>query len=320
MITIDKFEDYINHNEKRNLHPKLSSTYKNFPDDIRKLNNTIFYGPPGIGKYTQMLSIIKKYSPSNLQYEKKICIRSPKQDYYIKISDIHFEIDISMLGCNSKILWNDIYTQIVDILLSTKERCGIIVCKNFQDINSELLEIFYSYLQTFSHSSVHISFMFITTQLSFIPDPILDCCNIINIARPTRTQYNKCITNKLDKSMPLENIINIKNIINNITELNNIHHNICDKITHMILNISTTDFIEIREGIYNIFIYNLDVGECIYYIIYSLIHKKCIKKEQTAELFYHTTQFLQYFNNNYRPIYHLESFIFYLIKTVHEFE
>ena len=71
MISSDKFEDYIKLNEKKNLHPKLSNLYKNFPDDIRKLNNTIFYGPPGIGKYTQMLSTIKKYSPSNLQYEKK---------------------------------------------------------------------------------------------------------------------------------------------------------------------------------------------------------------------------------------------------------
>jgi hypothetical protein len=320
MISSDKFEDYIKLNEKKNLHPKLSNLYKNFPDDIRKLNNTIFYGPPGIGKYTQMLSTIKKYSPSNLQYEKKICIRNPKQDYYIKISDIHFEIDIAMLGCNSKTLWNDIYTQIVDILLSTKKRSGIIVCKNFQDINSELLEIFYSYLQTFCNSPIHISFIFITTQLSFLPDCIIDCCNIINISRPTRTQYNKCINNKLDKSLPLDNIINIKNIINNITQLNNIHHNICDKIIKMILNINNTSFIEVRDGIYNIFIYNLDIGECLWYIIDSLIRKNNIKKENTTELFYYTTRFLQYFNNNYRPIYHLESFIFYLIKTVHGIE
>ena len=137
---------------------------------------------------------------------------------------------------------------------------------------------------------------------------------------PTRTQYNKCITNKLDKSMPLDNIINIKNIINDITQLNNIHHNICDKIIQMILNINKTSFVEVREGIYNIFIYNLDIGDCLWYIIYSLIHKNNIKKENTTELFYHTTRFLQYFNNNYRPIYHLESFIFYLIKTVHGIE
>jgi hypothetical protein len=29
-----------------------------------------------------------------------------------------------------------------------------------------------------------------------------------------------------------------------------------------------------------------------------------------------THKFLQYYNNNYRPIYHLENFVFMLIKTM----
>jgi len=31
-------------------------------------------------------------------------------------------------------------------------------------------------------------------------------------------------------------------------------------------------------------------------------------------------EFLQFFNNNYRPIYHLESFMFFLVKKIHEFK
>ena len=30
--------------------------------------------------------------------------------------------------------------------------------------------------------------------------------------------------------------------------------------------------------------------------------------------------FFQYYNNNYRPIYHLEKFIFYLINRIHGFQ
>ena len=32
-------------------------------------NNTIIYGPTGVGKYSQMLYFLKKYSPSSLKYE-----------------------------------------------------------------------------------------------------------------------------------------------------------------------------------------------------------------------------------------------------------
>ena len=71
------FEEYI---KKENLHPKLEKIYNNnFPKTINKLGNLIFYGPSGVGKYTQMLNSIKKYSPSELKYEKKLSIVFNKQ-------------------------------------------------------------------------------------------------------------------------------------------------------------------------------------------------------------------------------------------------
>ena len=89
------FEEYI---KKENLHPKLEKIYNNnFPKTINKLGNLIFFGPSGVGKYTQMLNSIKKYSPSELKYEKKLSLTFNKQQYFFKISDIHFEIDMSLL-------------------------------------------------------------------------------------------------------------------------------------------------------------------------------------------------------------------------------
>ena len=32
-----------------------------------------------------------------------------KKQYTFKISDIHFEIDMELLGCNAKVLWNEVY-------------------------------------------------------------------------------------------------------------------------------------------------------------------------------------------------------------------
>ena len=66
------FEEYINENQKVNLHPKLDKIYNTkFPKKLIDLKNLIFFGPSGVGKYTQMLKSIKKYSPTDLKYEKK---------------------------------------------------------------------------------------------------------------------------------------------------------------------------------------------------------------------------------------------------------
>ena len=58
------FEDYIHSSQITNLHSKLDKTFQKFPNKINLLKNIIFYGSCGVGKYTQMLKSIKKYSPT----------------------------------------------------------------------------------------------------------------------------------------------------------------------------------------------------------------------------------------------------------------
>ena len=128
------FDDYIQSSNKISLHPSLKKTVSLFPPNISDLRNLVFYGPSGVGKYTQVLNTIKRYSHSELKYEKKLTVIYNKINYYFKISDIHFEIDMALLGCNSKLLWNDIYINIIDVLSSRINKNGIIVCKNFHKI------------------------------------------------------------------------------------------------------------------------------------------------------------------------------------------
>ena len=86
------FEEYINESNRINLHSKMEKIYNtNFPKKLKELKNLIFFGSNGTGKYTQMLSSIKKYSPTELKYEKKISVTYNKQQYFFKISDIHYE-------------------------------------------------------------------------------------------------------------------------------------------------------------------------------------------------------------------------------------
>ena len=312
------FENYIVSHEENSLHPKLKEMYKHFPDKINNLKNLIFYGPKGVGKYTQMLAAIKKYSPSELKYEKKISITYNKDIYFYKISDIHYEIDMSLLGCHSKMLWNEVYNQIVDIILVKPEKSGIIVCKYFQHIHSELLDIFYSYMQTLNNPNIDLKFIILTEELSFMPDNIVNCCQLIKVARPSRNTYNRCLKIKLPKQISLSEITNIKNIHASITQLMRPNEIICNKIVEAMLNIAELNLYNIRENLYDIFIYNLDVYECVWDILDKLIRLQKIPAADMTVILNKTYTFLQYFNNNYRPIYHFESFIVFLIMKIHK--
>ena len=312
------FIDYISSNKRINLHDKLSTLYEDFPKDLDDLGNLIFYGPKGVGKYTQMLSMISRYSPSGLKYEKKMSITFNKQQYNFKISDIHIEIDMALLGCNSKILWNELYGQIIDVVSAKTKNTGIIVCKNFHDIHLELLEVFYSYMQK-KDDWIVLKFILLTEQLSFIPDNILNSSEIIYIPRPTKTNYNKCLKNKLNGNIKMHEITNIKNLHKNIQQLTTPNRIICNKIIKQILEVDNIKFLQFRDILYDIFIYNLDISDCIWDIISYLIINKKIKDQYIPDILIKLYIFLKYYNNNYRPIYHLENYMFYLTSKVHEF-
>ena len=314
-----KFEEYISCCNKHNMHENMSSVFNSMSNTLSNQNNLIFYGPSGIGKYTQVLNYIKKFSPTKLRFERKINFTSSnkKINYDFKVSDIHFEIDMSLLGCHAKLLFNDIYYHILDILSARTTGTGIIVCKNFHHIHSELLEIFYSYMQTLTHKNLKIVYILITENVSFIPRNILNRCQIIPLKRPTKGEYTKATSKTLMANKDVNTISNIKNIKGRIENLNNLNKVICNKIIDKINNFTTIKFLEMRDNLYEIFIYNLDIHSCIYYIINNLIMSGKLKEEHTEDIFTRLHKFLKLYNNNYRPIYHLESYIFYLCIKVH---
>lgn len=314
------FDDYLKSNLKNDLHPNINSD--DLPINFNNLPNIIIYGPKGIGKYTQMLKLIKKYSPSELKYEKKIYINSNKNNYTLKISDIHYEIDISLLGCNSKIIWHEIYNQIEDIISSKSIKKGIIVCKNFHLINFELLDVFYSYMQSLFNSFLQIKFIIITEQISFINDNIINLCKIIKIPRPTKTLYSKCLKIKINSNTDIMNIDNIKNLKNtkiaNQKNIYNYNYKLSNKIINFIINYNDINFSNLRENIYDIFIYNFNLNEVIYSIIKFLIENNYINNNNFHYISFHLFSFYTYYNNNYRPIYHVERLILNIIKEIYK--
>lgn len=85
-----------------------------------------------------------------------------------RISDIHYEVDMAILGCNSKTLWHEIFFKIVDIVSAKQEKVGIILCRNFHHIYNELLEVFYSFLNNpLQQFNVNIYFILLTEHVGF---------------------------------------------------------------------------------------------------------------------------------------------------------
>lgn len=452
------FEEYLKMNETYNLHPELGPLFKTIPTKISEFKNMIIYGPAGVGKYTQVLSIIQRYSPSKLKYDKKISVfndkkisvvsksavttssalnapsekkkddseenpvlecndkkktsmengnektttrkkndvpkpikkkvskmediktedvgkintpsiaessekkgkkatipsmqikkQDKKTDYIFRISDIHYEIDMSTLGCNSKILWHEIFFQIVDIISAKSDKKGILVCKNFHMIHNELLEIFYSYMRhPLHHYNIQLKYILITEHIGFIPENIMNVCEILSVKRPSKEQYLKIGTlhpptsyplNKLSFDIPKmashtypaniekmdeDTVMNMKELysfiyIKNINEMQvDVFHIIGDAIIQQMLTPATLKITELRNHLYDMLIYNLDVFECIWYILKHLVDHQLFKtKEDISLVIRQTFIFLKYYNNNYRSIYHLESIILYIFNKIH---
>ena len=335
------FEEYLARHAQGSLHPDLVQLYKqNFPPTLATLHNIIFYGPRGVGKYTQMLYAIKQYSPTELKYEKKISVNYNKHTYLYKISDIHFEVDMALLGCQAKLLWNEVYNHILDIVLARGEAAGIIVCKNFQEIHSELLDCFYSYFQSGSGAPPRLKLIIVTEELSFLPENLRNCCRVIAVPRPARGAYEQCIAlhettagaaagggaaasgagaaAAAVATCPKETscISNIKNLYAATTAGLRPHEIICRKILAGLITPTSVNFLSIRDNLYDLLIYNLNIFESIWFILAELTTHHGLSSNQLRAILQQTYTCFTLYNNNYRPIYHLERYFIFIMQTL----
>ena len=297
-----------------------------------------------------------------------------KQEYMYRISDIHYEIDMATLGCNSKLLWHDLFFQIVDIISvsfhsqeKTSDKIGIIVCKNFHAIHNELLDIFYSYMRHPLHPyHIQIKFILITEHMGFIPDNIINACKILSVKRPSKEHYitmsniqnrtfsgsvgmesNAHMSNHTNMNMfydkvnrtaifPKKKIADIleKIGLTSITNSKEIHsfgylkseqeipidvfNMINDILLDQILHPEQLKITDLRNNLYELLIYNVDIAECIWYLFTSLIQQnRFCKKEHITEILNDIFVFFKYYNNNYRSIYHLESILLCMLNKIH---
>jgi len=367
------YEEYIRSSRKYDIHPEMVPILSQFPAHLAQCPNIILYGPSGVGKYTVALRIIEKYSPSKLKHFKHMTIHSAANvattsvknvDWTIRISDVHYEIDFALLGCEPKKVWNDTFFQIIEVISISKERAGIIVCKNFHTIYSELLDVFYSYMQHCRILNVHVAFLFLTEHVSFLPSNIVGCCQIVSVHRPSDEAYLRLaeqgssvnysgtkifkFENRLSrigvsdqrlktnarenmKTISRESVMNLKEtqylaLADNLDQLpKELFNLVCDSIVNEMdvagASPTTTalpmDYAKFRNSLYDILLYGIDITECIWYILNHYVEIGKLDQTRFSEIIPRIHSFLKYYNNNYRPIYHLESIFVYLISQIY---
>lgn len=305
------FSEYMLQQQRMNLHPELE-----YPHIHPKIPpHTIFYGPSGVGKYSQSLKYIYPHSPSKLQHYKKIKFIKDKFSFMYRISDIHYEIDMATLGCNAKTIWHDVFQQCMDVIAVQPNKSGIFLCKNFHAIHIDLLDIFYSYMQmAMDANHLTIRFVLLTEHLSFIPTIILDNVQIVPVKRPRRDLYVKIprilgnLPNQLHHIKNIKELYYVKNWDNCINK--RLIHTVSTPILAALgLQLQSTkkpefSYLLFRDLLYDILVYNLEVSDCLWYMMSVIKTKRT--PAQISIILDKTFMFFKYYNNNYRPIFHLE--------------
>lgn len=133
-----------------------------------------------------------------------------------------------------------------------------------------------------------------------------------------------------------DTILNLKEIhylgkVDNVNQLptdlfNIVCNNIIQEIECMCTTMnpsSTTDkaamvkrYADFRDALYDILLYGIDITECLWYILNHYMVDS-LQVAELPEILDRIHVFLKYYNNNYRPIYHLESIFFFLIMRIH---
>ena len=136
---------------------------------------------------------------------------------------------------------------------------------------------------------------------------------------------NKIKIDNILSELNSENIINIKELKSfSLFEKeddipDDIFNIICNNIIQELTYPNKIVFTNFRDTIYDILIYNLDFTECLWYILNHFIKNGSLSSNKITNILKKTHLFLKYYNNNYRPIYHLESIFFYIIIQLHNF-
>jgi hypothetical protein len=275
------------------LHEGLARVRDGLPEALGDAVDVILCGPPGAGKYTQAIKMVARYSPSELRYNRTLNVEHDRGRVPLRMSDVHFEVDMEFLGCQSRTLWPAIYEHITDAVSARDNKHAIVVCKNFHATHKELLETFYYYL------GGAVSYILITEHLSPVPRRIVDRCLVVSVPRPPRSRVLKAglpggRTNLGQDPQHCES---------QAARTRALEDEAWERA-------GACSWRELRETLYKLMVEQHQVTLCPWSWMTRSIREG---RTTPAEAIETVRRFSEGYANNYRPIYHLERVVLALV-------
>ncbi len=296
-----RFAEYVSEKFAKDYHPAITASIA--ANELAPTTSYIIYGPEGSGKYSVALSLLQHWSPSKLATEKNIPFQDDKIEYIVRASDVHFEVNMSLLRNNYKTLWREIYEQVCDIYSSTfySSTAAFILCKEFQECKPDLMNqiLSHAYVAYMRNSGQGQSrgqrnkfpqYIFLTTAYSSLPSEIKQMSTLIRVPTPTEGCTSSIILRKY--TQPVRRTIQcIRDILREADA------------TGVIVN----QLLHLREILYDVFAYNVNVYDYVWGLTSEIAKAyPTIPGDQIIE---YGDNYLKEYNNYYRQIYHLERFV-----------
>ena len=256
----------------------------------------IIYGACSSSNHEYALQLLRPLSPSKLRYERKITYRADKHSVNILVSDVHHEVDMSLLGRNARSTWQQVYTTIVDSIKANHSKRGIIMCKNFENCCSDLVRVFFSYLQRPLVLLTPVRFIILTSQCSFIPNSTKRRCQVVSL----KTNIKELATKTAWTPTAL-----------------------CSRILECI--VGELDIAALRNALYEVQIYLFTLDKISWCLIQQVVeHRRKRQRPVSCEELSYIVRFAieccYSYNICYRPIFHLEKLALGLASIVNDDE
>lgn len=208
-------------------------------------------------------TVLAKYRKS--RYEHRMVIPYEGDDIPFKVSDVHIEVDMHMLGCTPRQLWVEIISHV-----NRMPMVYIILCINFHMISKDLLDVFHTFMNN------RIKYLIVSDGISFIPTNLLSRCRMLGVPR----------TKSWDRDAEAGH-----------------------KLADLLLQAPSAQ--TIRDELYAICIKGMTFEN----VVLAMCERLQLPHDRMVDAIVNT---MPYFNNNYRPIYHMEHLVTNLICLINE--
>eukprot|EP01039_Chlorochromonas_danica_P011424 gene11424-12771_t len=294
----------------------------------------LLVGPAGVGKYTAGLRLIAaSRMDDTLAAAEDIPFGNPKklvlENATCLVTARHYEIDLALLGCKAKDTWNAWFGQIVQSLQCTRvHKLTYLLCRNAHTLHPDVMILFSIYLEQamclmWSQYRIHLRFVLLTEQWSCLPPALVRLCVPVFVRRPSADRLHAWVQRATGapaaavQSIQPWQISNLKEWIGlfevgvpakRLAHFTDLTDRVARTIATALRELQAAPpaafgmrVATLREALYDILVYNLDVGECVWTLLRDWGDPVAVRAAVLQ-----LPRFWREYNNNYRPIFHLE--------------